>query len=133
MALGPKTRISVESYLYKPESKLRQGVINLRRGLSMYIVNKSQKNKDSSFRILSPHGNLAARGTQGYISVSSKKTLIANQAGEVLVSNIDPNVGMERKSNWFEFEEGFEPFITTAAFDGDGLNFAQAKGGEKSW
>ncbi len=129
MALGPKTRISVESYLYKPESKLRQGVINLRRGLSMYIVNKSQKNKDSSFRILSPHGNLAARGTQGYISVSSKKTLIANQAGEVLVSNIDPNVGMERKSNWFEFEEGFEPFITTAAFDGDGLNFAQAKGG----
>ncbi|MBT3923055.1 MAG: FecR domain-containing protein, partial [Nitrospina sp.] len=129
MALGPKTRMSVESYLYKPEDKLRQGVINMAHGLSMYIVNKSQKNKKSSFRIVSPTGNLAARGTQGYISASPDKTLIANQAGTVSVSNSDPNVGMERKSNWFEFEEGFEPLFTTAAFDENTDLFAQAPGG----
>ena len=129
MALGPKTRMSVESYLYKPEDKLRQGVINVAHGLSMYIVNKSQKNKKSSFRIVSPTGNLAARGTQGYISASPDKTLIANQAGTVSVSNSDPNVGMERKSNWFEFEEGFEPLFTTAAFDENTDLFAQAPGG----
>ncbi len=128
MALGPKSKMSVESYLYKPEDKLRQGVINMAHGLSMYIVNKSQKNKESSFRIVSPTGNLAARGTQGYISTSPEKTLIANQAGEVFVRNIDPNVGLERKSGLFEFEEGFEPFFTTAAYEGEGLNFAQAPG-----
>jgi hypothetical protein len=127
MALGPKTRMSVESYLYKPKDKLRQGVINMAHGLSMYIVNKSQKNKKSSFRIVSPTGNLAARGTQGYISASADKTLIANQAGTVSVSNSDPNVGMERKSNWFEFEEG--PMFTTVAFDENTDLFAQALGG----
>ena len=100
-------------------------------GLSMYIVNKSQKNKKSSFRIVSPTGNLAARGTQGYISASAEKTLIANQAGTVMVSNSDPNVGMERKSNLFEFDQGFEPFITTAAFDENMDLFVQAPGGNE--
>ena len=93
MALGPRSEMTVESYLYKPKDKLRQGVINIAHGLSMYIVNKSQKNKKSNFRIVSPTGNLAARGTQGYISVGPEKTLVANQAGTVLVRNIDPRQG----------------------------------------
>ncbi len=113
MALGPRTKMSVESYLFKPEDKLRQGVINVAHGLSMYIVNKSQKNKKSSFRIVSPTGNLAARGTQGYISATKDKTLIANQAGTVEVSNSDPNVGLEQKSNW----DGQEPVFTTAGYE----------------
>ncbi len=115
MAMGPRTKMSVESYLFKPEDKLRQGVINVAHGLSMYIVNKSQKNKKSSFRIVSPTGNLAARGTQGYVSSSKDKMLIANQAGTVLVSNSDPNVGQERKSQWFQ--ESFEPVFTTVAYE----------------
>ena len=129
MALGPKTKMSVESYLYKPEDKLRQGVIGMAHGLSMYIVNKSQKNKKSSFRIVSPTGNLAARGTQGYISASAEKTLIANQAGEVMVSNVDPNVGMERKSEWFE--NNFETLVTTVAFNEEMGLFAQFPGGNE--
>ena len=128
MALGPRTRMSVESYLYKPEDKLRQGVINVAHGLSMYIVNKSQKNKKSSFRIVSPTGNLAARGTQGYVSASKDKMLIANQAGTVLISNSDPNVGLERKSNWFH--EGFEPTFKTAAYEEVDF-FAQLPGGNE--
>jgi len=124
MALGPRTRMSIESYLYKPEDKLRQGVINVAHGLSMYIVNKSQKNKKSSFRIVSPTGNLAARGTQGYVSSSKTKTLIANQAGTVLVSNSDPNVGLERKSDWF----GSEPVFSTVAYSEEVDFFAQIPG-----
>ncbi len=92
MALGPRTKISVESYLYKPEDKLRQGVINVAHGLSMYIVNKSQKNKDSVFRIVSPTGNLAARGTFGFVSSSPTKTIVANKTGAMSASNVDPNV-----------------------------------------
>jgi hypothetical protein len=117
--------MSVESYLYKPEDKLRQGVINVAHGLSMYIVNKSQKNKKSSFRIVSPTGNLAARGTQGYVSSSKTKTLIANQAGSVIVSNNDPNIGQERKSNW----TGSEPVFSTAAYSEAVDFFAQAPPG----
>ncbi|MBI4384667.1 MAG: FecR domain-containing protein [Nitrospinae bacterium] len=92
IALGPNSQLKVESYLYKPEDKLRQGVINMAHGLSMYIVNKSQNNKASTFRIVSPTGNMAARGTHGYISASADATLVANQAGIVDTSNIDPNV-----------------------------------------
>ncbi len=124
MALGPRTRMSVESYLYKPEDKLRQGVINVAHGLSMYIVNKSQKNKKSSFRIVSPTGNLAARGTQGYVSSSKTKTLIANQAGTVLISNSDPSVGLEQKSDW----NGSDPVFSTAAYSEAVDFFAQTQG-----
>ncbi len=92
MALGPKTTMSVESYIYKPEDKLRQGVINVAHGLSMYIINKSQKNKDSNFRIVSPTGNLAARGTFGFVSSSPTKTIVANKTGSMSASNVNPNV-----------------------------------------
>ncbi len=92
MALGPNTTMTVESYLYKPEDKLRQGVINVSHGLSMYIVNKGQKNPKSSFKMVTPTGNIAARGTKGFLSVSEFETLVANQAGDVLTSNSDPKV-----------------------------------------
>lgn len=92
MALGPNTTMTVESYLYKPEDKLRQGVISVTHGLSMYIVNKGQKNPKSKFKMVTPTGNIAARGTKGFLSVSEFQTLVANQAGDVLTSNKDPNV-----------------------------------------
>ncbi|MBF0273823.1 MAG: FecR domain-containing protein [Nitrospinae bacterium] len=92
MALGPNSRLKIQSYLYKPKEKLRQGVVEVAHGLSMYIVNKSQKNKQSSFKILSPTANMAARGTQGYVSSSPEKTFLANQAGIVEASNINPSI-----------------------------------------
>lgn len=92
IALGPNSQMKVESYIYKPEEKLRQGVISVAHGLSMYIVNKGQSNKKSSFRIVTPTANIAARGTQGYTSVSSTQTIVANQSSAVEVSNIDFNV-----------------------------------------
>lgn len=92
MALGPNTTMTVESYLYKPEDRLRQGVINVAHGLSMYIVNKTQTHKNSFFNIVSPTANIAARGTHGYISSNPDNTLVANQAGAVLTRNADPNV-----------------------------------------
>ncbi len=92
MALGPNTTMTVESYLYKPEDKLRQGVINVTHGLSMYIVNKGQKNPKSRFKMVTPTGNIAARGTKGFISVTDFSTLVANQAGDVVTSNRDPKI-----------------------------------------
>jgi len=92
MALGPNTTMRVDSYLYSAEDKLRQGTINILHGLSSYIINKSQNNKQSLFRIVTPTANMAARGTQGYIGVTPGKTLVANQAGQVSVRNSDPTV-----------------------------------------
>ncbi|MDC1123077.1 FecR family protein [Nitrospinaceae bacterium] len=126
MALGPGAEMVIEGYRTKPKSKLRQGVIRIKKGLSMYIVNKSQKNKKSFFNIRTPTANLGARGTQGYIAVSSTNTLVANQAGVLLARNSNPNVGKERKSNWFEFDGGHGPFIAKASFKDDNLSFAQA-------
>ena len=126
MALGPGAEMIIEAYRTKPKSKLRQGVIRVKKGLSMYIVNKSQKHKKSFFNIRTPTANLGARGTQGYIAASSTKTLVANQAGALLVRNSNPNVGKERKSNWFEFDGGHEHFITKASFEVDNLSLAQA-------
>jgi len=92
MALGPNTQLKISSYMYDPEYNLRQGVIDIAHGLSMYIINKEQVHPDSHFKIVTPAANMAARGTHGYISVSSVKTLIANQAGFIRVFNSDPTV-----------------------------------------
>ena len=92
MALGPNSRMKISSYLFEADEKLRQGVISIGQGISMYIVNKEQKHPKSHFKILSPTANVAARGTQGYLSVSKLKTLVANQAGMVRVLNADPSV-----------------------------------------
>jgi len=92
MALGPNAKMKVAHYLYKPEEKLRESVISVAHGLSMYIVNKSQTNKNSSFKIVSPTAAMSARGTHGYMSVSGKKSLIANVAGSVEVINSDLSV-----------------------------------------
>ena len=92
IALGPKSEMKVQSYIYKPGEKLRQGVINVTQGLSMYLINKSQKNKDSSFRVVTPTANISARGTQGFTSSSGSQTLVANQSGAVDASNSDVNV-----------------------------------------
>ncbi len=92
MALGPNSRMKISSYLFDAKEKLRQGVISIGHGISMYIVNKEQKHPKSHFKILSPTANVAARGTQGYLSVSQLKTLVANQAGAIRVLNADPTV-----------------------------------------
>lgn len=92
MALGPNSKMQVDKYYYDKKKKLRQGVMKISYGLSMYIVNKSQKNKQSNFQLVSPTANLAARGTQGYVSSSDKITYLANQAGAMDTSNSDPNV-----------------------------------------
>ncbi|MDH5763575.1 MAG: FecR family protein [Nitrospinota bacterium] len=90
MALGPNSRMTISSYLFDAKERLRQGVIAIGHGISMYIVNKDQKHPQSHFKILSPTANVAARGTQGYLSVSQLKTLVANQAGFIRALNADP-------------------------------------------
>ncbi len=92
IALGPNSEVKVESYLYNKDEKLRQGVIGVAHGLSMYIVNKSQTNKDSSFRMVTPTANIAARGTQGYTSSSEVNTFVANRVGCVEDSNVNPDI-----------------------------------------
>jgi len=96
MALGPGSEMSVEAYRHDPGSKLRQGIIKVKRGLTMYIVNKSQKHKKSFFNIITSTATIGARGTQGYIASSPGKTLIANQAGAVATKNSDPKVKGQR-------------------------------------
>ena len=92
MALGPNSQMTISSYIFDAGEKLRQGVITIGHGISMYIVNKEQKHPKSHFKILSPTANVAARGTQGYLSVSKLKTLVANQAGFIRALNADPTV-----------------------------------------
>jgi|TARA_Y100000310_G_scaffold345767_1_gene469604 hypothetical protein len=95
MALGPGAEMLVDAYRTQPKSKLRQGVVNVKRGLAMYLVNKSQNNKKSFFNIVTPAANLGARGTQGYVAVSDGQTLVANQAGAVAVKSSDPDIDVQ--------------------------------------
>ena len=92
IALGPNSEVNVKSYLFDSKDKLRQGVIGVAHGLSMYIINKSQTNKKSKFRIVTPTANIAARGTQGFNSVSPDNTFTANKVGEVDTSNSNPSI-----------------------------------------
>ncbi|QPJ62454.1 MAG: FecR domain-containing protein [Candidatus Nitronauta litoralis] len=103
-AMGPKTEITLEKYLFQPDNKLRQSVVNIAHGLSMYIINKESINPDSKFEIKTPTAILAARGTKGFFSATSGRTLLANQAGAMNARNVDPqvvgnvNVGIMMKS-----------------------------------
>ena len=121
MALGPNSKMTISSYMFAAGEKLRQGVISIGHGISMYIVNKEQKHPKSHFKILSPTANVAARGTQGYLSVSDLKTLVANQAGVVRALNADPAVigdvmiGRMMKSMVEEGKPPTEPEPLTAA------------------
>ena len=92
IALGPNSEMKVQSYIYNKQEKLRQGVIGLVRGFSMYIVNKSQTNKKSSFKMVTPTANISARGTQGYVAFSANNTFTANKVGKVLTSNVNPDI-----------------------------------------
>ncbi len=92
IALGPNAQMQVQSYLFNSKQKLRQATINVASGLAMYIINKSQKNKKSGFKMVSPLAIIASRGTHGYFAVGTDKVLVANQAGAVASSNADPNV-----------------------------------------
>jgi hypothetical protein len=89
IALGPNSKFKVESYVFDAKDKLRQGIMSLSHGLSMYIVNKSQKNKNSYFRIVTPTANVAARGTHGFVSATDEMTFVANQAGAVETENVE--------------------------------------------
>ena len=95
LALGPGSQLKISSYLYKPKDKLRQGQLNLVRGVAMYIINKSQIHKRSYLRIITPTAVVSSRGTQGYLKVSSTQTIVANDAGCVSVGSSDPAVGGE--------------------------------------
>lgn len=92
LALGPNSQMRVSAYQYEPEKKFRKGVLYLVNGLSMYIFNRAQDNKDSSIHIITPTANVAARGTQGIISASREKTIIINEFGKVEVSNEDDEI-----------------------------------------
>ncbi|GEM_PF-2109201 len=92
LALGPNSKMSIGSYKFNKEKKLRQGLIKVASGLSMYIINKSQKNEKSNFKIVSPTANLSSRGTFGFVSSSATKTIVANKTGAMAASNVDPNV-----------------------------------------
>ena len=111
-ALGPKTEVTMEQFLFEPDSKLRQSVVNIAHGLSMYIVNKQSTHPESRFEMKTPTAVLSARGTKGFFSATHFRTLVANQAGSVDASNSNPevpgnvNVGAMMKS---VIEEGKPP------------------------
>ncbi len=92
IALGPNANLRVQNYVYNAKQKLRQATVSVAKGLAMYIINKSQKNKKSQFKMISAIGNIASRGTHGYFAVGADQVLVANQAGAVESSNSDPNV-----------------------------------------
>jgi len=92
IALGPGSTMKVQSYLHSPKVKLRKATIDIAKGFAMYIINKSQKNPQSNFKIISPVANLSSRGTQGYISSFPGETIVANQAGSMETKNSNPGV-----------------------------------------
>jgi hypothetical protein len=91
-ALGPDSKISINFYKVNKTQKLRKGLINVLRGLSMYIFNKDQKNKDSFFKVNTQTATLSSRGTFGFISSSAEKTIVANKTGEIKVSNMNSDI-----------------------------------------
>jgi hypothetical protein len=84
-AVGPESRIVLDSFIYDPEKKDGEVVINAAKGAFRFITGKSAK---SAYTIKTPASTIGVRGTtfDGYIDESGEIALLLVE-GEIDVCN----------------------------------------------
>lgn len=98
VALGPNSEMRVESYLFDQEAGVRQSVLNLVRGLSMFLLENSGLKADSSFKIESTAGSLSVLGSQGYAKATESRLHLVNSYGAVLTRSNDDSMSPQPES-----------------------------------
>jgi hypothetical protein len=85
LAVGPESRIVLDSFIYDPEKKDGEVIINAAKGAFRFITGKSAK---SAYTIKTPASTIGVRGTtfDGYIDESGEIALLLVE-GEIDVCN----------------------------------------------
>ena len=85
LAVGPESRIVLDSFIYDPEKKDGEVIINAAKGAFRFITGKSAK---SAYTIKTPASTIGVRGTtfDGYIDESGEIALLLVD-GEIDVCN----------------------------------------------
>lgn len=85
LAVGPKSRISLDSFIYDPNKKNGEVVINAAKGAFRFVTGKSAK---SAYTIKTPASTIGVRGTtfDGFIDENGEIALLLLD-GEIDVCN----------------------------------------------
>ena len=92
LTVAPKSRITIEAYMFDREKGLRRTASKVTDGLVHGVVTNLQKAKDSEYVIKTPTAILGIRGTDFFLIVTSKFTDILVKKGLVYARNISSNI-----------------------------------------
>jgi len=92
LTVAPKSRITIEAYMYDREKGLRRAASKVSDGLVHGVVTKLFKAKESDYVIKTPTAILGIRGTDFYLIVTPKFTDVLVKNGMVVARNISSNI-----------------------------------------
>jgi FecR-like protein len=132
MKIGPRSRLGIEEYLYKPD-KSRNVSLKLYRGIAGFHVTKSlQQGEGSKFEMKTRTAVAGVRGTEGILYTNAREAVYlkeglvrySNSKGAVMVGAgmagevIDGKAPVERQMRLDEYKRFEEKLSTFAAQSG---------------
>ncbi len=93
LMISPESRVAIEEYMFNPDQKKRNAVIQLFQGLAHVVVNKVFQAGEPDFVVKTHTAIMGIRGTDFGIRLSPNSSTIMDFEGVIQVANIFPEVG----------------------------------------
>ena len=93
LTISPESRVAIEEYMFNPDQKKRNAVIQLFQGLAYVVVHKVFKPAEPDFLVKTHTAIMGIRGTEFGIRLSPNSSTIMDFQGVIQVANIFPEVG----------------------------------------
>lgn len=83
LSIGENARVKITKHIFDPDKNLRQTVVQVSLGAVRFAVTK-EKNKDSTFKVITPSGIAGVRGTEFVVIVEPDgKTTFVGLEGSI--------------------------------------------------
>lgn len=69
LSMGPKSRISVDSFVFDPAKKATDFLVNMTRGTAQFITGQMAKVSPESMKVRTPLSTIGIRGTRFLVKV----------------------------------------------------------------
>ena len=83
LSIGENARVTITKHIFDPDKNLRQTVVQVSLGAVRFVVTR-EKNKDSTFKVITPSGIAGVRGTEFVVIVEPDgKTTFVGLEGSI--------------------------------------------------
>lgn len=149
MKIGPRSRLGIEEYLYKPDKETRNVSLKLYRGIAGFHVKKAlYQGEGNKFEMKTRTAVAGVRGTEGILYTSAREAVYikeglvkysnprgavmvgAGMAGEVLDGKAPVERAM-RRDEYRRFEDKLSPLAAQIGGVNRDLNNAAGDNGER--